>query len=110
MEKIQYALHLGNGALFGIAFYLHLLAFKQLIMGHVAKLVKRVLVCTLVSGMGLTGLFLFLQADWVLNEQNANVGDAVSWAWLAFDYLLATYLCFNATTIVASITHTDSGA
>lgn len=110
MEKVQYILHLGNGALFGIALYLHLLAFKQLFTETVSGRAKRLCYSTLLCGVFLTGIFLFLQADWVLNEQNANVGDTVSWAWLTFDYLLASYLCFNASTLIASIVDINNGA
>lgn len=41
-------------------------------------------------------LFVVLQIDWVLNSHNESVGDATSYAWLVFDYLLAMYLIWNS--------------
>ena len=48
------------------------------------------------TGAFLSGLFIILQIEWIINEQNLAVGAAVSWSWLLFDYLLAIYMVLIA--------------
>ncbi len=99
MDTLQLVLHVLNGALFGVSFYLHLRVFNTIHQSETGSLTRLIFIALTLAGLGLTGLFMFLQVDWVLNEQNDNVGDAVSWSWLIFDYLLVLYLCFNAATL-----------
>lgn len=96
MNYVQFVLHLFNAVLFAGAVYLHAWAFVELMRRNAPSILKTTLLGVILSGVGLSLLFIFLQADWVINEQNENVGDVVSWSWLLFDYILGGYLCFNA--------------
>jgi len=41
-------------------------------------------------------VFVGLQLDWIIQNRNKAVGDAVSWAWLIWDYLLVMYMITSA--------------
>lgn len=96
MYSTQLFLHSLNGILFGMSFYLHIIALKDLRPHRRLDGLKKAFLGLLITGMSLSGIFIYLQADWVVNEHNMNVGETTSWAWLVFDYLLAVYLCISA--------------
>ena len=41
-------------------------------------------------------VFIGLQIDWIIQNYNKAVGDAVSWAWLIWGYLLVMYMITSA--------------
>ena len=99
MEYVQFVMHTINGVMFIFALYIHVAGYREVSKCSAARLIRRIGKNTMLAGIALSCLFIFLQADWVLNSHNQAVGDGTSWSWLLFDYALAIYLIIMGTLV-----------
>ena len=92
MGNVQATLHAVNIVMFCIAFYIHVLGYIEINRCRAADIIKRIGKNTMLAGIFVTSLFLFLQVDWLLQNHNQAVGGPSAWSWLLFDYALGMYL------------------
>lgn len=101
MTDMQYILHAVCIFLFFMNLGFTLASVRSIWKSSFAGGLKQSMVTAMFSSAGLSALFIYLQLDWVLSGHNESVGEAVSWAWLVFDYLLAIFLIACANTMHA---------
>lgn len=55
-------------------------------------IIRRLIRVNTVAAMLLGSTFLTLQIDWLIKDQNANVGEVVGYQWLIYDYLMVVWM------------------
>ena len=99
MQDVQFTLHVVNALMFAVSLYIHTRGYFEAKGCIATVIIQRLGRNLMLAGAALSALFLYLQYDWIMSSHNLAVGNSTSWAWLLFDYALATYLLINGTIV-----------
>ena len=104
MEYTQVSFHLINLFLFLIALGSFIRSAVKIHKVNLHSALKFTFLGACLHGIFVSGIFIVLQADWVMSNHNVNVGDATSWAWLIFDFALVFFMIAVAQSLSVIIT------
>jgi len=99
MSAVQDTLQTVNLLLFLASVPAHIVAFRAVVECNKPYPLKCLVGFLCVAAIILSCLFVFLQFSWAANRLMVPTGVGGSWAWLVFDYLLASYLLCVAGTV-----------